>query len=38
LRLVLMPETSAWSRTLRGIRVGWKVMGMTAAATSVPAW
>src|SRR4029450_12661283 len=34
---VLMPVTSAWSKGLRGIRVGWKVMGMTVAATSVPA-
>jgi hypothetical protein len=32
-----MPVTSAWSRGLRGISVGWKVMGRRVAATSVPA-
>jgi hypothetical protein len=37
LRLVLMPVSSALHQVLRGIRVGWKVMGMAIAATSVPA-
>ena len=32
-----MPVISAWSSRLRGISVGWKVMGMTAAAIRVPA-
>ena len=34
---MLIPVTSAWSSALRGISVGWKVMGMMVAAASVPA-
>ena len=35
--MVLMPVMSAWSTGLRGIRVGWKVIGIAVAASSVPA-